>query len=80
MTVYPMCKMNSIVPTLNLYLKVEIDCLKLFTKSSFQSKSNEFIQHYTDLPNFKVVKTIFDLVVLFIQGFAESLQHASTKS
>ena len=67
LTVYQMCKMNwtcSAYTTIRT-LKIEIDCLKPFTESSLQStcKSNEFIQHYTGLPNFKVVKTIFDFVV-----------------
>ena len=44
-------------------LKIEIDHLKPFTESSLQSQSNDFIQHYTGLPNFKVVKTVFDFVV-----------------
>ena len=44
-------------------LKIETDRLKPFTESSLQSKSNEFIQHYTGLPNFNVVITIFDFMV-----------------
>ena len=55
-------ELNSAYATIRT-LKIEIDRLKPFTESCFQSKSNEFIQHYTGLPNFKVVKTIFDFVV-----------------
>ena len=55
-------ELNSAYATIRT-LKIEIDRLKPFTESSLQSKSNEFIQHYTGLPNFKVVKTIFDFVV-----------------
>ena len=47
-----------------LTLKIEIDHLKPFTESSLQRKSNDFIQHYTGLPNFKVVKTIFTLLLV----------------
>lgn len=55
-------ELNSAYATIRT-LKIEIDRLKPFTKSSLQSKSNEFIQHYTGLPNFKVLKTIFDFLV-----------------
>ena len=55
-------ELNSAYATIRT-LKIEIDRLKPFTESSLQSKSNEFIQHYTGLPNFKVLKTIFDFLV-----------------
>ena len=43
-------------------LKDQVSQLSLFTESSFQSQSDKFIQHYTGLSNFKVVKAIYDFV------------------
>ena len=39
--------------------------------------SNEIIQHYTGLPNFKVVKTIFDFVVGELRGWWTVLGRAN---
>ena len=43
-------------------LKDQNCSLAPFTQSSFQFQSKEFILHYTGLPNFEIVKTIFDFV------------------
>ena len=47
---------------INRKLKDQVNSLAPFTESSFQTQSKEFILHYTGLPNFEVVKTIFDFV------------------
>ena len=44
------------------HLRSQISSLFPFTESSFQLQSNSFIQHYTGLPNFQVVKTVFNFV------------------
>lgn len=46
----------------NRRLKEQINGLAPFTESAFQAQSKEFILHYTGLPNFEVVKTIYDFV------------------
>ena len=43
-------------------LKSQIVSLTPFNESSLQLQSKEFIQHYTGLPNFKIVKAVYDLV------------------
>ena len=43
-------------------LKSQIVSLTPFTESSLQLQSKEFIQHYTGLPNFKIVKAVYDFV------------------
>ena len=44
-------------------LKDAINQLLPFTESCVQTQSRDFIQHYTGLPNFDVLKAIFDFVV-----------------
>ena len=39
------------------------DKANLFTESCMQGKSDDFIKHYTGLPNFKVLKAICDFVI-----------------
>ena len=43
-------------------LKHTIQRLSPFTEDSMQSSTDGFIQHYTGLPNFKVLKAVFDYV------------------
>ena len=44
-------------------LQSKIECLQPFTEMSLLNQSNQFILHYTGLPNFKILKTIYDFVV-----------------
>ena len=43
-------------------LKQEVNYLTPFTEVSMKDKSNGFIQHYTGLPNFNVLKTVYEFV------------------
>lgn len=55
------CELNVAYENIR-HLKSQIASLTFFTESSFQSQSNSFIQHYTGLPNFQVVKTVYNFV------------------
>ena len=43
-------------------LKEKVTHLTPFTEASMKDKPDEFIQHYTGLPNFAVLKTIYDFI------------------
>ena len=47
---------------LSFKLKDEIAHTTPFTESFMQKAADRYIQHYTGLPNFKVLKTVFDFV------------------
>ncbi len=55
------CELNTAYENIR-HLKSQITSLSPFTESSFQSQSNSFISHYTGLPNFQVVKTVYTFV------------------
>ena len=64
LTVYPVCKMNWIVPMLQFIpSRLKLSVWNLSPNLFFKVSQMNFIQHYTGLPNFKVVKTIFDFAV-----------------
>lgn len=54
------------------FLENKIERLQPFSETSLQSKPDEFISHYTGLPNYQVLKVIFDFV-------APTVPRANTK-
>lgn len=59
---YLQTELNNVYGTVRT-LKDDINRLLPFTESCVQTQSRDFIQHYTGLPNFDVLKAIFDFVV-----------------
>ena len=58
---YLRTELNTVYETIT-NVRNKIVSLEPFTEANFQGKSNENIVHYTGLPNFKVLKVIFDFV------------------